>query len=91
MADVNRQYLLKTRPEGRVTREDFDLVETPLPDIGDGEALVRLSYLSLDPTNRVWMSEDSYLPKVRDRRGHARRGCRRGGRLATPRRGRWAR
>jgi NADPH-dependent curcumin reductase CurA len=64
VADVNRQYLLKTRPEGRVTRDDFDLVEAPLPDIGDGEALVRLSYLSLDPTNRVWMSEDSYLPKV---------------------------
>ena len=64
MSDVNRQYLLKTRPQGRVTREDFDLVESPLPDIGDGEALVRLSYLSLDPTNRVWMSEDSYLPKV---------------------------
>ena len=64
MADVNRQYLLKTRPEGRVKRDDFDLVEAPLPDIGDGEALVRTLYLSLDPTNRVWMSEDTYLPKV---------------------------
>ena len=30
-----------------------------------GEALVRLAYLSVDPTNRVWMrEEDSYLPAI---------------------------
>ncbi len=65
MSDVNRRFLLKERPVGRVKREDFDLVEEPVPAIGDGEALVRVLWLSLDPTNRVWMTDTpSYLPPV---------------------------
>ncbi|MCA7997077.1 NADP-dependent oxidoreductase [Burkholderia metallica] len=62
---VNRQLLLKTRPEGRVGREHFSLVETPVPALADGEVLVRVLYLSMDPTNRVWMSDvPQYLPPV---------------------------
>jgi len=62
---VNRQFLLRTRPEGRVKRSDFDLVETPVPELGPDEALVRTLYLSLDPTNRVWMTDiEQYLPPV---------------------------
>ncbi len=65
MPDVNRRFLLKERPVGRVKREDFDLVEEPVPSIGDGEALVRVLWLSLDPTNRVWMTDaPGYLPPV---------------------------
>ena len=62
---VNRQLLLKTRPEGRVGREHFSFVETPVPALADGELLVRVLYLSMDPTNRVWMSDiPQYLPPV---------------------------
>ncbi|RSC41246.1 NADP-dependent oxidoreductase [Burkholderia cenocepacia] len=62
---VNRQLLLKTRPEGRVGRDHFSLVETPVPALADGEVLVRVLYLSMDPTNRVWMSDvPQYLPPV---------------------------
>ncbi|KWF21986.1 NADP-dependent oxidoreductase [Burkholderia pseudomultivorans] len=62
---VNRQLLLKTRPEGRVGREHFSLVEAPVPALADGEVLVRVLYLSMDPTNRVWMSDvPQYLPPV---------------------------
>ena len=65
MSDVNRRFLLKERPVGRVKREDFDLVEEPVPSIGDGEALARVLWLSLDPTNRVWMTDaPGYLPPV---------------------------
>ena len=65
MSDVNRRFLLKERPVGRVRREDFDLVEEPVPAIADGEALVRVLWLSLDPTNRVWMTDaPGYLPPV---------------------------
>jgi len=65
MTDINRRLLLKTRPQGRVKNSDFDLVEEAIPTIGEGEALVRTTYLSLDPTNRVWMTDQpGYLPPV---------------------------
>ena len=36
-----------------------------MPRPGDGEVLVRTIYLSLDPTNRIWMSDmDQYMPPV---------------------------
>ena len=41
MSETNRQLLLKERPTGRVGQQNFDLVEEPVPEIGDGEALVR--------------------------------------------------
>ncbi|WLE63493.1 NADP-dependent oxidoreductase [Burkholderia plantarii] len=62
---VNRQLRLKARPDARVGAEHFSLVETPLPELGEGEVLVQVLYLSMDPTNRVWMSDiPQYLPPV---------------------------
>jgi NADPH-dependent curcumin reductase CurA len=61
---MNRQIRLAHRPEGRVKRSDFDEVTGEVPAIGAGQVLVRTRYLSLDPTNRVWVERDSYLPKV---------------------------
>src|SRR5436305_11174492 len=52
MEDRNRQVLLKRRPTGAPTAADFDIADGPIPDPGDGEALVRGSYLSLDPYMR---------------------------------------
>ena len=65
MSLVNRQLRLKTRPDGLVGREHFDLVEQPVPEPGEGEVLLRVLYLSMDPTNRVWMRDiPQYLPPV---------------------------
>lgn len=62
---VNRQILLRARPEGRVGPEDFDHIEQPVPEPGDGDALIRTTWLSLDPTNRLWMREKpTYFPPV---------------------------
>ena len=62
---VNRQLRLKTRPEGLVERANFDLVEAAVPELKDGEVLVKTLYLSMDPTNRVWMRDiPQYLPPV---------------------------
>jgi len=62
---VNRQLRLAQRPDGLVDDSTFELVEEPIPDLADGEALVRNVYLSIDPTNRVWIREEpSYLPPV---------------------------
>ncbi len=60
----NRQWLVKRRPRGLVTPEDFEWAERPVPDPEDGELLVRNLYLSCDPTQRGWMSADTYLPAV---------------------------
>jgi NADPH-dependent curcumin reductase CurA len=61
----NRQWILKTRPVGDLKDGDLDLVETAVPDLGDGEVLIRTVYLSLDPTNRTWMNDsEGYLPPV---------------------------
>lgn len=62
--DVNRQWLLIRRPEGMIKDDDFRLVEAPIPDPGDGEVLVRNLWLSFDPTQRGWMSRDTYVPMV---------------------------
>src|SRR6478736_582828 len=63
---LNRRIKLTTRPDGLVTEDCLQRVEEPVPEIGDGEVLVRVLALSVDPTNRVWMrEEDSYLPAVR--------------------------
>jgi NADPH-dependent curcumin reductase CurA len=62
---VNRQFRLKARPIGRARANDFDFVEAPIPIPGSGEALVRVLYLSIDPTHRIWMSDiDQYMPPV---------------------------
>lgn len=65
MKQINRQLRLIRRPEGYFKPEDFELVTEPLPDLSDGEMLVRVIYLSLDPTQRVWAQMDSYLPAVK--------------------------
>lgn len=64
-AETNRCFRLRTRPTGRVTEADLEFVEEPVPEIGPGQALVRTLYLSVDPTNRIWMSEmRSYIDPV---------------------------
>ncbi len=53
----NRQIVLAARPVGLPKPSDFRLVETPIPEPGPGEFLVRARYLSLDPYMRGRMSE----------------------------------
>ena len=62
---VNRQVRLVTRPIGLVDEADFELVETPIPDLADGEALLRTIYLGIDATVRTWLNRgEGYLPAV---------------------------
>lgn len=61
----NRRFRLKSRPAERVKPENFDFVEEALPELATGSVLVRIVYLSLDPTNRIWMSDiEQYMPPV---------------------------
>jgi NADPH-dependent curcumin reductase CurA len=62
---INRRWVLKHRPEGEIKPGDLELIEEPVRDLADGEVLIRTVYLSLDPTNRIWMSDrDQYMPPV---------------------------
>lgn len=62
---INHQFRLAARPSGMVKREDFDFTEEPVPSPGDGEFLVQVLYISLDPAMRGWMNEGrSYIPPV---------------------------
>ncbi len=54
---TNRQITLAARPVGFPQESDFALVESPLPEPGPGEVLVRSEFLSLDPYMRARMSE----------------------------------
>src|SRR5690242_7788017 len=60
---INRQFLLVSRPAAEPTLDNFKLVEAPIPDLGDGQVLVRHTWLSLDPYMRGRMSDaKSYAP-----------------------------
>ena len=62
---TNRQWLLAERPEGMVGKHNFEFREGPVPELQDGEVLVRNLCLSFDPTQRLWMEDaESYLPPV---------------------------
>ena len=56
VARVNRQILLKSRPEGVPSLDNFVLGQRPVPEPGDGEVLMRTRCLSLDPYMRGRMS-----------------------------------
>lgn len=50
------QIRLASRPVGAPAENDFDTVSAKLPDLGDGQVLLRVIYLSLDPYMRGRMS-----------------------------------
>src|SRR5437660_3185797 len=64
MSTTNRQFVLQSRPKGMLAPGDLQLKQAALPELKDGQALARVKYLSMDPTMRVWMAGDSYLPAV---------------------------
>ncbi|GAC1621506.1 MAG: hypothetical protein NVS9B13_13160 [Candidatus Acidiferrum sp.] len=62
---MNRQLILRSRPQGLLSPADLQLIESPIPSLQDGQALANVKYLSMDPTMRVWMADvDQYMPPV---------------------------
>ncbi|MFZ0605415.1 MAG: hypothetical protein WAN05_29360 [Roseiarcus sp.] len=65
MSAVNHQFRLAARPVGLPKRSDWSLTEEPVPEPSDGEFLVKILYISLDPAMRGWMNEGrSYIAPV---------------------------
>jgi NADPH-dependent curcumin reductase CurA len=62
---VTRRIVLARRPVGEPVAEDFRLEEAPLPELAEGEALVAVRTLSIDPAIRGFLDDrPSYLPPV---------------------------
>ena len=59
MKSINKQVVLARRPMGKPKNSDFKVIESKIPDIKQGEALVQNLYISLDAGFRNWMDEDS--------------------------------
>jgi len=65
VSEINRVWRLRKRPVGELTDDVLSFEEEGIPEPGEGECVFRLNYLSLDPTNRIWMSDqDQYMPPV---------------------------
>ncbi len=61
----NRRLTLASRPTGAPSMDNFNLEVTSLPEIGEGQMLLRTVYLSLDPYMRGRMSDaESYAEPV---------------------------
>jgi NADPH-dependent curcumin reductase CurA len=62
---VNHQFRLAARPVGLPKPSDWQYTEEPVSEPGDGEVLVKILYLSLDPAMRGWMNAGaSYIDPV---------------------------
>lgn len=66
MSILNHQFKLAARPQGMVKPSDFTYTNEPLRDPDEGEVVVKILYISLDPAMRGWMNESkaSYIPPV---------------------------
>jgi NADPH-dependent curcumin reductase CurA len=63
-AAVNRQVLLVEKPAGKLGPEHFKMANGAMPEPKDGEALLRVCYISLDAANRAWMHGATYRAAV---------------------------
>jgi NADPH-dependent curcumin reductase CurA len=62
----NVQVLFKSRPEREAGEENFEIVETPIPPVGEGQMLRKTLWLSVDPYMRGRMSTArSYVPPAK--------------------------
>lgn len=59
------RIVLRRRPEGLLSWDDVELVEVPVPELAEGEALLHNEVLGIDASVRSWLSPaKGYLPPV---------------------------
>ncbi len=65
MVRKNHRFTLAARPVGMVKPTDFAYEELDVPELADGQLLVKVQYLSLDPAMRGWMNDaKSYIRPI---------------------------
>lgn len=63
---MNKKVILVKRPDGIPQESDFSIIEEPIQsNFQDGEVLVKVKWLSIDPAQRIWISGSSlYIHKI---------------------------
>jgi hypothetical protein len=61
---INRQILLVEKPAEKLAPEHFKMRDGAIPEPKDGEALLRVRYISLDAANRAWMHGATYRSAI---------------------------
>jgi len=61
----NRRWVLNTRPQGMVSKENFKFEELEVEEINENQMLLKNLYFGFDPTQRGWLNDmKSYMPPV---------------------------
>ena len=60
------QITLAETPTDKLSESHFSQQSAVLPDLEDGQFLVQVKYLSIDPTIRGWVAHETYLPKIQE-------------------------
>lgn len=61
---VNRQWIYGTPIVERLTRENFERRDAPVPALRQGQALIRNRLISIDPANRLYFAMQAYRPQI---------------------------
>ena len=62
---INKRLLFVKRPEGMPAADTWQLDEQTVPELREGQFLLRQDYVSLDPAMRGWMRDvKSYIPPM---------------------------
>jgi NADPH-dependent curcumin reductase CurA len=61
---VNRQWIFAQPLDGPLTEAHFERRTTPAPALRQGQALVRVRLVSIDPANRLYLAMQAYRPQV---------------------------
>ncbi|MBD2724007.1 NADP-dependent oxidoreductase [Hymenobacter armeniacus] len=65
MTYTNKRVKLASRPVGLPQTANLDLDEVEVPALTDGQALIKISFISLDPAMRGWMNAGrSYIKPI---------------------------
>jgi hypothetical protein len=62
VSKFTKKFILKSRPSGEVSGDNFELIDENVPDLTPGALLIRTHYLSVDPYMRNRMNNvESYI------------------------------
>ncbi len=64
MTITNKRWIFARPPAGEIETGNFELGEAPVPELREGEVLVRTTMLSIDPASRAWMAGVTYRSKL---------------------------
>lgn len=64
MTSFKHKWVLASTPQGVPAIDNFELVTERLPSVGEGEIMVRNTFISVDPGVLDRLSRDSYAPRL---------------------------